>query len=174
MINKFCLHFDKISENNFDRSFNAGTKLLDLLDCAIFAERKTLKCQLLNNYLCLEISYYFPYSWFIAFDVPKDKTLSWCDVQKLMYMRIRRIVTAHTEMQLRECQFERECTFRTNPAKAIKLPTNSIYTGYGEAMGKFFYYGVMNQGTRSLTLQHVNKTKSCLCFFFFINRCFLG
>lgn len=64
--------------------------------------------------------------------------------QRMMHMRIRRIILAHTEMFLQQHQYERETLMRPNAV--IRRPGVVAYTGYGEVQDTFFCYGAMNDG----------------------------
>lgn len=99
-----------------------------------------------SNLVSRQLKYYFTNSWFVAFDIPEEKSKLWNEEQRVMYMRLRRIVISHSEMTMEYNQYKRETMIRTKPMSRIRKPINSVYTGYGEVGEKFFYYGVMNQG----------------------------
>jgi hypothetical protein len=64
--------------------------------------------------------------------------------QRMMHMRIRRIILAHTEMFMQQQQYERELLVRSYPT--MKKPSVVVYTGYGDVHDTFFCYGAMNDG----------------------------
>lgn len=145
--------------------FFSGAKILDILDCATEAKRNVLHESIGENSIymkasailfssppaelvvaLLQVKYHFSHTWFVALDMTADKKKRWNDEQRLMYMRLRRIVLSHTEMHLEYVQYRREDVLRPSRYAALKKPVNSVYTGYGEVGSNFFYYGVMNAG----------------------------
>lgn len=75
----------------------------------------------------------------------KVEAMSWKEHQKYMYMRLRRLVVAHTEIQLNEFQYLREYERMKSTLYVVPRPRSFMYSGYGEEDSKFFFYGVMNQ-----------------------------
>ncbi|GJQ81774.1 hypothetical protein Trydic_g319 [Trypoxylus dichotomus] len=143
----FALYFDRVSEMPINTNpMCSGCKILDILDSATDVSRTVIHQKLTGNTLILKLKYYFSNSWFVAFDIPKEKSKLWNEEQRVMYMRLRRIVNHHSEMSMEYNQYKRETMIRTNPTSRIRKPINSVYTGYGEVGEKFFYYGVMNEG----------------------------
>lgn len=83
-------------------------------------------------------------AWFIVFNIPLEAIASSTVKQRLMHLRVRRIVVAHTDSFMPEFQYARECIFRQNATIQCRLPSAYVYTGYGEASDQMFYYGAMN------------------------------
>lgn len=71
--------------------------------------------------------------------------MSWGEHQKYMYMRLRRLVIAHTEIQMNEFQYLREYERLQNTVFVVPRPRGFLYTGYGEEENRFFFYGTMSQ-----------------------------
>ncbi|KRT83646.1 hypothetical protein AMK59_3295 [Oryctes borbonicus] len=143
----FALYFDRVSEMPVNtNSLCSGCKILDILDSATDVTRTVISQKLMGNTLVLKVKYYFTNSWFVAFDIPEEKSKLWNEEQRVMYMRLRRIVVSHSEMTMEYNQYKREAMIRAKPTSRIRKPINSVYTGYGEVGEKFFYYGVMNEG----------------------------
>nr|CAH7759577.1 unnamed protein product [Callosobruchus chinensis] len=116
----FCLHFERVTEEPMPNCLiRSGCKMVDLLDAAKFAQKTTI----------YEKS-------------TKDSFIG----QRMMHMRLRRLVLAHNDMFLQQAQYERELMLRPVPNSRIKKPGNNVYTGYGDVGHFFFYYGVMNDG----------------------------
>lgn len=144
---KFTLFFDKISELPINKSvFISGSKVIDILDCAFQAKREVLHRKQIGNTLFLKLKYYFSNSWFVALDIQEEICKDWQEQMRLLYMRIRRIVLSHTEMNLEHAQVKRENDLCHNFGHRLRSPINSVYTGFGEVEDKFFFYGVMNRG----------------------------
>ncbi|XP_022916225.1 uncharacterized protein [Onthophagus taurus] len=144
---EFVIHFDRVTESQLkDDDFCIPCKALDILDSATDVKRTVISQRSIGNTLSLNVKYYFSNSWFVALDINDEKPKSWKEQQRLMFMRLRRIVLGHSEMSMEYNQFKRETTFRVNAKPKIRRPINSVYTGYGEVGEKFFYYGVMNEG----------------------------
>lgn len=55
LIRKFIIHFETISENDTDQIFTSGSKVLDILDCATYAQRKVNNLTFFENYVTLEV-----------------------------------------------------------------------------------------------------------------------
>lgn len=55
IIRRFIIHFDSISEDETDQIFSSGSKILDILDCATYAERKVNCLTFGENYVNLEV-----------------------------------------------------------------------------------------------------------------------
>lgn len=92
-----------------------------------------------------QIIYHFSNTWFVAFKAKRDTRTMWNKKQRFMYLRLRRIVNAHSIMMTKSKQFKRELRMR-NFVPINKKPRNSIYSGGGMPHNTFFYYGVMNSG----------------------------
>ncbi|XP_076269427.1 uncharacterized protein LOC143202038 isoform X2 [Rhynchophorus ferrugineus] len=147
MTKSFCVHFDKTNEETSAHVHVwSGCKLVDILDTAKFADRIVYFEKLSADRFFAKYSYYFKNSWFVAMPIPLTKTMDWPQKQRMMHMRLRRIVLAHNDMYLQEEQYQRETALRPNAPMTIKKPGNNVYTGYGDIETKFFYYGVMNDG----------------------------
>lgn len=143
----FTLHFDRVTEMPLNNSvFFSGSKLIDILDAATLARREVLQKSYNGTNVDVQLHYHFSHTWFVALDVALDKPKVWNEEQRLMYMRLRRIVLGHTEMHLEYEQYKREDMLRIDRVQRLKKPVNAVYTGYGEVGEKFFYYGVMNDG----------------------------
>lgn len=71
--------------------------------------------------------------------------MGWREHQRYMYMRLRRLVVTHTELQMNEFQYLREHQLMQNSLYFVPRPRSFIYSGYGEEDNNFFFYGVMNQ-----------------------------
>lgn len=71
--------------------------------------------------------------------------MSWREHQKYMYMRFRRLVLNHTELQMNEFQYLRAHERMQDTLCVIPKPTCFVYSGYGEEENRFFFYGVMNK-----------------------------
>lgn len=91
--------------------------------------------------------YYISRGWFIAFDIEEERPKTWKEKQALIYMRLRRIVKNHWSMNLEHSQYKRECMLR--PGAQIKRPDSLTYSGYGHTTEKFYYYGLLNEGTKN-------------------------
>ncbi|CAG9865140.1 unnamed protein product [Phyllotreta striolata] len=145
---QFCIHFDKISEETMpDCLVCSGCKILDLVDCAKYTQKHVTSEIHSSNYFIAEYTYYFRNSWFIAIPVQTSKDMDWNQKQRMMHMRLRRLVLAHNDMFLQLDQYQREVSLRPDPAVGrTKRPGNNVYTGYGDIGDTFFYYGVMNDG----------------------------
>ncbi|KAJ8943513.1 hypothetical protein NQ314_009716 [Rhamnusium bicolor] len=74
-------------------------------------------------------SYFFQNSWFIGLPISVTKDMEMSQKQRMMHMRLRRIVLAHNDMFLQQAQYERELLLRPDPATRIKKPGNNVYTG---------------------------------------------
>ncbi|KAL3272978.1 hypothetical protein HHI36_014435 [Cryptolaemus montrouzieri] len=148
MTKTFCLHFEKTNEEMVNHSLLiSGCKILDLLDSASFAQRDVIFENVKENIFTARYNYFFNNSWFIALNIKSDKEMSWKQKQRMMHMRIRRILLAHTEMFMQQYQYERETMLRkSDNFVKIRKPSNNLYTGYGDIQDKFFFYGVMNDG----------------------------
>lgn len=96
--------------------------------------------------ILFQIKYHFEHSWLIAINLTDGKSKPWSEEQRLMYMRLRRIVMSFTEMKSEYQHYKRERRYRMKHHLHHKKPVNSVYTGFGEVGNKFFYYGVMNRG----------------------------
>lgn len=143
----FCLHFEKVSEENANVNLMvSGCKLLDLLDCGAFAQRDVIYENVEKGMFEGRYNYYFSNSWFVALNIRSDRQMTWKQKQRMMHMRVRRIVLAHTEMFMQQCHYERELMLRSAAVARLREPSNNVYTGYGDIHDKFFYYGVMNDG----------------------------
>lgn len=86
-------------------------------------------------------------AWFIAYDIKEEQEKTWKEKQALIYMRLRRIVKHHTSMNLEYNQYKRECLVRPNANTVIRKPDSLTYTGYGHSTDKFYYYGLLNEGS---------------------------
>ncbi|KAJ8974725.1 hypothetical protein NQ317_000391 [Molorchus minor] len=147
----FSVHFDKVNEEPFSKCLvYSGCKIIDILDCAKFAHRLYLDEKGGPNFFCAKYTYYFQNSWFVGLPIAMTKEMDWNQRQRMMHMRLRRIVLAHNDMLLQQTQYERELILRPDPTSRIKKPGNNVYTGYGDVVDTFFYYGVMNDVYRSL------------------------
>ncbi|XP_044759600.1 uncharacterized protein LOC123317239 [Coccinella septempunctata] len=149
MTKSFCLHFEKTNEEMVNNSLMvSGAKLLDLLDSASFAQKDVIYENVEGNIFKARYNYFFNNSWFVALNISTEKQMTWKQRQRMMHMRIRRILLAHTEMFMQQYQYEREVMLRKSDDEVVKLkrPSNNVYTGYGDIQDKFFYYGVMNDG----------------------------
>ncbi|CAH1100261.1 unnamed protein product [Psylliodes chrysocephalus] len=144
----FCVHFDKISEEpRTDCLICSGCKIIDIVDCAKYSQKFVVSEVACKNYFVAEYSYVFRNSWFVALPVKMTKEMEWSQKQRMMHMRLRRIVLAHNDMFLQQYQYDREVMLRPDPIIGrIKKPGNNVYTGYGDIGDTFFYYGVMNDG----------------------------
>ncbi|XP_066140081.1 uncharacterized protein [Euwallacea fornicatus] len=143
----FCIHFDKTNEEVMSSCcILSGCKIADILDSAKFANKHVHYEKRVSNFFLAKFSYYFKNSWFVAMPIPSGKAMDWPQQQRMMHMRLRRIVLAHNDMYLQQEQYKREVSLRPNAPTAIKKPGNNVYTGYGDVEDKFFYYGVMNDG----------------------------
>ncbi|EFA07736.1 uncharacterized protein LOC103314581 [Tribolium castaneum] len=139
----FCIHFDKVSEEPIKNALSvSGCKIVDLLDCATYASKNVIFERITGNTFSAKYCYYLQNAWFVAFGIPPDKEMSLKQKQRMMHMRIRRIILAHTEMFMQQNHYERETLVRANPI--IKKPSVVVYTGYGDVHDTFFCYGAMN------------------------------
>ncbi|RZC36851.1 uncharacterized protein BDFB_009991 [Asbolus verrucosus] len=139
----FCIHFDKVTEESIKHSLSvSGCKIVDLLDCASYASRRVIFERTSGNTFSAKYCYFLQNAWFVAFEIPPDKEMSLKQKQRMMHLRIRRIILAHTEMFMQQHQYERELLLRTNPV--MKKPSVVVYTGYGDVHDTFFCYGAMN------------------------------
>lgn len=86
------------------------------------------------------------HAWFAAIESKDTKVqrMNWREHQKYMYMRLRRMVVAHSEVQMNELQYLREYERMQNTPNAVPKPRSFMYSGYGEEDNRFFFYGVMN------------------------------
>lgn len=84
----------------------------------------------------------------MALDLPDGNSFTWDERQKFMYMRLRRIVLAHTEMNMVENQYLREIALAHSASNRLEIlkPSCSVYTGYGYNSDILFFYGTMNDG----------------------------
>ncbi|XP_030758766.1 uncharacterized protein LOC115884348 [Sitophilus oryzae] len=147
MTKSFCVHFDKTNEEPLTNScVLSGCKILDLLDCSKFCERIVHFERKTGDNFFAKYSYFFKNSWFVAMPIPPTKDMEWSQKQRMMHMRLRRIVLAHNDMYLQQDQYQREIALRYDHRTSIKKPGNNVYTGYGDIEDRFFYYGVMNDG----------------------------
>ncbi|KAJ8956737.1 hypothetical protein NQ318_014093 [Aromia moschata] len=149
MTKTFSVHFDKVSEEPLPNCLiHSGCKIIDILDCAKFAQKLHLREKNSPDtfYAKAKYTYYFQNSWFIGLPIAVTKEMDWSQKQRMMHMRLRRVVLAHNDMFLQQAQYERELILRPDPTSRIKKPGNNVYTGYGDVMDTFFYYGVMNDG----------------------------
>ncbi|KAL1494408.1 hypothetical protein ABEB36_010011 [Hypothenemus hampei] len=148
MSKNFCIHFDKICEEAIPNSLIwNGCKVIDILDCAKFAQKIVHFERRTSESFFARYSYYFRNSWFIVMPIPVNKEMDWPQRQRMMLMRLRRIVLAHNDMYLQQEQYEREMVLRPEGSRRgppVKKPGNNVYTGYGDVQDKFFYYGAMN------------------------------
>lgn len=71
--------------------------------------------------------------------------MDWKEHQKFMYMRFRRLIVTHTELQMNESQYLREHERMQDTVYIVPKPRSFTYSGYGEQDNLFFFYGVMNQ-----------------------------
>lgn len=152
MTKSFCLHFEKTNEEIANNSLMvSGSKMLDLLDTASFAQKDVIHEKVDGEVFKARYNYFFNNSWFVVLNVQSEKQMTWKQRQRMMHMRIRRILLAHTEMFMQQYQYEREAMLRNSGDGSVKLkrPSNNVYTGYGDIQDKFFYYGVMNDGAYS-------------------------
>ncbi|KAJ3646283.1 hypothetical protein Zmor_023876 [Zophobas morio] len=139
----FCIHFDKVSEEPIKQPLSiSGCKIVDLLDCATHAAKNVVFERTTGNTFSAKYCYYLQNAWFVAFGIPPDKEMSLKQKQRMMHMRIRRIILAHTEIFMQQHHYEREMLVRPNPI--IKKPSVVVYTGYGDVHDTFFCYGAMN------------------------------
>ncbi|KAK9882996.1 hypothetical protein WA026_001211 [Henosepilachna vigintioctopunctata] len=148
MTKTFCLHFEKVNEELVNNSLMiSGCKLLDLLDNASFAQKDIIFENVQDDLFTARYNYFFNNSWFVALNIKSEKQMTWKQKQRMMHMRIRRILLAHTEMFMQQYHYERETMLRkSDDVVKIRRPSNNVYTGYGDIQDKFFYYGVMNDG----------------------------
>ncbi|CAG9773809.1 unnamed protein product [Ceutorhynchus assimilis] len=141
----FCVHFDKVTEElSPNPRVLSGCKTLDILDCANFAQTNRIRLERRSDTLYAKYTFYFKNSWFCAIHIPPTKTVDWPQKQRLMHMRLRRIVLAHNDMYLQQAEYEKELELRPETS-TIRRPPNNVYTGYGDVERTFFYYGVMNE-----------------------------
>lgn len=162
----FCSHFENVTEMPINTISKSGSKLLDILNTDRYTkqtnheewfEGKKYYCKATTNaktshfifmrFFKFQLNYYFSYSWFAAIESlgTRVKKMDWKEHQKYMYMRLRRLVIAHTEIQMNEFQYLREYERLQNTLFVIPRPRSFMYTGYGEEENRFFFYGVMNQ-----------------------------
>ncbi|KAJ8923191.1 hypothetical protein NQ315_001745 [Exocentrus adspersus] len=147
MTKTFSVYFDKLNEEPFQNSLvYTGCKILDILDCGKFVQKLVLTEKATADAFVANYTYFFHNSWFIGLPIAVTKDMDWNQKQRMMHMRLRRIVLAHNDMFLQQTQYERELMLRPNPATRVKKPGNNVYTGYGDVVDTFFYYGVMNDG----------------------------
>lgn len=52
---RFIIHFETISENDTDQIFTAGSKVLDILDCDIYAAHRIKRLTIKDNYVYLQV-----------------------------------------------------------------------------------------------------------------------
>ncbi|KAH0810866.1 hypothetical protein GEV33_011924 [Tenebrio molitor] len=139
----FCIHFDKVSEEPIKHALSvSGCKILDLLDCATYGSRSVIFERATGNTFSAKYCYFLQNAWFVAFGISPDREMSLKQKQRMMHMRIRRIILAHTEMFMQQQQYERELLVRSYPT--MKKPSVVVYTGYGDVHDTFFCYGAMN------------------------------
>ncbi|VEN58020.1 unnamed protein product [Callosobruchus maculatus] len=124
----------------------SGCKIVDLLDAATFVQKTTINERSTKDSFVGQYTYFFRNGWFVALPCPSAKEMDWPQRQRMMHMRLRRLVLAHNDMFLQQAQYERELILRPVPNSRIKKPGNNVYTGYGDVGHIFFYYGVMNDG----------------------------
>ncbi|XP_018568449.1 uncharacterized protein LOC108908796 [Anoplophora glabripennis] len=147
MTKTFCVHFDKVNEEALHNCLvYSGCKVIDILDCAKFIQKLVLDEKVTSDTFVARYNYFFQNSWFIGLPISVTKEMEWNQKQRMMHMRLRRVVLAHNDMFLQQAQYERELILRPGPTIRIKKPGNNVYTGYGDVMDTFFYYGVMNDG----------------------------
>ncbi|CAH0563497.1 unnamed protein product [Brassicogethes aeneus] len=154
----FCVHFDKVTEESRDSHIqNSGCKLLDLMECALFAQKTTIFEKITAETFTAKYCFFFNNTWFIALPITSTKEMSWRQKQRMMHMRLRRIVLSHSDMYLQQAQYEREVALRPEATERVKRPGNNVYTGYGDVEDQFFYYGVMNNGAYTQKFQTVHN-----------------
>ncbi|XP_018326406.1 uncharacterized protein LOC108737799 [Agrilus planipennis] len=144
---QFNISFEKGSEMPINKSpLISGAKILDILNCATNCVKTVGYERLRKNMYVTSVQYYFTNSWFVSFNIPSKKSRNMAEKMRLMFMRVRRIVNAHSEMSLENDSYERELSLQPDSSLRVKKPPNAIYTGYGEVGRSFFFYGVMNEG----------------------------
>ncbi|CAH1180022.1 unnamed protein product [Phaedon cochleariae] len=145
MTKSFCVHFDKINEEPLGDSLVAsGCKIVDIVKCSKFSQELLSTENSSKDYFRAEYSFYFRNTWFVALPIHGTREMDLSQKQRMMHMRLRRIILAHNDMYTQQAQYERELLLRRDPDVRIKRPGNNVYTGYGDVGNVFFYYGVMN------------------------------
>ncbi|XP_060521458.1 uncharacterized protein LOC132699027 isoform X2 [Cylas formicarius] len=146
MTKQFCVHFDKINEERLpDSLVLSGCKILDILNCSRFADKRLHFERQHGSTYQAKYSFFFKNSWFMAVPIISAKRVELSQKQRLMHMRLRRIVLAHNDMNLQQEQFCRENLIRPRSPTTIKAPGSNVYTGFGDVEDIFYYYGVMNE-----------------------------
>ncbi|XP_034942427.1 uncharacterized protein [Chelonus insularis] len=155
----FMNYFERVSERKVNRSvLVSGCKVVDILDCLgegrqVLAFRLTTGRGHRGNVLCMRIRYVMQRTWLTRLKVPRvANETSWRDKQRFMYMRLRRIVQNVNDHHYEDLHYERgltalqKTTYDNSTSLPMpKLPTPSLYSGYGEYGDEFFYYGNMNK-----------------------------
>ncbi|KAK2578769.1 hypothetical protein KPH14_008874 [Odynerus spinipes] len=149
---RFMNYFEKVSERRVNRSvLVSGCKAVDVLDCLVEG-RQVLSFKILSNegrkndIISMKLKYVMKRTWFTCLEVPSmpDEN-SWRDEQRFMYLRLRRLVGSVNEHHFENLQYERELLSQGSTIPPPRAPPASMYSGYGEYGGQFFYYGNMNK-----------------------------
>ena len=92
-------------------------------------------------------------SWFTALRIQNEGKVDWSEEQRLMYLRLRRMIASNNEHVLEQMHSEQE-----NRLHFLQLsPAPSIYSGYGECGELYFYYGNMNLSAFQKSFQSKKK-----------------
>ncbi|CAG9824702.1 unnamed protein product [Phaedon cochleariae] len=159
MTKSFCVHFDKINEEPLGDSLVAsGCKIVDIVKCSKFSQELLSTENSSKDYFRAEYSFYFRNTWFVALPIHGTREMDLSQKQRMMHMRLRRIILAHNDMYTQQAQYERELLLRRDPDVRIKRPGNNVYTGYGDVGNVFFYYGVLTI-RNSTAMKITMKTK---------------
>ncbi|XP_049817317.1 uncharacterized protein LOC109608816 isoform X2 [Aethina tumida] len=148
----FCNFFDRTNEYAARHALvHSGSKIADILECANFATKTIVYEKCIENLFTAKYVYFFKRSWFIAFPMEDVLETSRKTKQKMMHLRLRRMVWAHNLMFMPQAQYDRECLIRPNGN--VLEPHPNVYTGYGDKEDILFFYGVMNDGAYRLKYQ---------------------
>ncbi|XP_032663181.1 uncharacterized protein LOC116840494 isoform X2 [Odontomachus brunneus] len=161
----FMDHFEKVTERRVNRSaLISGCKIVDVLDC--LGEGRQLlsfwtSSRASNSVVSMQLRYILKRTWFTCLQVPNaSDEHCWRDKQRYMYLRLRRLVGSFNKHLLHKLQYKRKLDLRvTLPSiPPRKLLPASIYSGYGEYGGQFFYYGNMSKCAYDYKFKHARPS----------------
>ncbi|TGZ37770.1 POZ-, AT hook-, and zinc finger-containing protein 1 [Temnothorax longispinosus] len=135
----------------------SGCKIVDVLDC-LEEGRQVLSFRVSsrtgNPMVSMHLKYVLRRAWFTCLRVPNAKNeCLWRDKQRYMYLRLRRLVNSYNKHLFHKLHYERKLGLRAT-APSRRLPPASMYSGYGEYGGQFFYYGNMSKYAYESRFKH--------------------
>ncbi|XP_077262939.1 uncharacterized protein LOC143897865 [Temnothorax americanus] len=160
----FMDHFEKVTERRINESaLVSGCKIVDVLDC-LEEGRQVLSFRVSsrtgNPMVSMHLKYVLRRAWFTCLRVPNARNeCLWRDKQRYMYLRLRRLVNSYNKHLFHKLHYERKLVLRAT-APSRRLPPASMYSGYGEYGGQFFYYGNMSKYAYESRFKHTRASNA--------------